>query len=179
MVLNLVKLLKKLPKHLKNKLSIIIITYNNNNNNNLILDLEIINQINDTNKLSVNLTPGHKQLSVDSYYYLSSIIRWYYSLNRHDIIDYLEELVEKINKSAITIIDGNHCDIGLTLKKSIRNSLSGLEKLKQTYHADSIIVARLILIINKFNNSINILENLPIDNNMSLSMITNIETNFI
>ena len=145
----------------------------------LLLDLEIINQINDTNKLSVNLTPGYKQLSVDNYYYLSSIIRWYYSLNRHNSIDYLEELAGKINKSALTIIDGNHCDIGLTLKKSICNSLSGLEKLKQTYHNDSTIVARLILIINKFNNSINILENLPVDNNMSLSMITNIETNFI
>lgn len=145
----------------------------------LLLDLEIINQINDTNKLSVNLTPGHKQLSVDNYYYFSSIIRWYYNLNRHDSIDYLEELAEKINKSALIIIDGNHCDIGLTLKKSIRTSLSGLEKLKQTYHADSIIVARLILIINKFNTTINILENLPVDNNMSLSMITNIETNFM
>ncbi len=146
--------------------------------NNLLLDLEIINQINDTNKLSVNLTPGHKQLSVDSYYYFSSIVRWYYSLNRYDSIDYLEELAEKINKSAIIIIEGNHCDIGLTLKKSISNSLSGLEKLKKTYQTDSIIVARLILIINKFNNTINILENLPIDNNISLSMITNIENNF-
>lgn len=146
---------------------------------NLLLDLEIINQINDTNKLSVNITPGYKQLSVDNYYYFSSIVRWYYNLNRHDSIDYLEELAEKINKSSTIIIEGNHCDIGLTLKKSINNSLSGLEKLKKTYHSDSIIVARLILIINKFNNIINILENLPIDNNMSLSMITNVENNFI
>jgi hypothetical protein len=145
----------------------------------LLLDLEIINQIDDNNKLSVNLTPGHKQLSVDSYYYLSSVIRWYYNLNRYDSIDYLEELAEKINKSALTIIDGNHCDIGITLKKSIRNSISGLEKLKKTYISDSIIVARLILIINKFNDSINILENLPVDNNMSLSMITNIENSYM
>ena len=145
----------------------------------LLLDLEIINQIDDNNKLSVNLTPGHKQLSVDNYYYLSSVIRWYYNLNRYDSIDYLEELAEKINKSALTIIDGNHCDIGITLKKSIRNSISGLEKLKKTYISDSIIVARLILIINKFNNSINILENLPVDNNMSLSMITNIENSYM
>jgi hypothetical protein len=145
----------------------------------LLLDLEIINQIDDNNKLSVNLTPGHKQLSVDSYYYLSSVIRWYYNLNRYDSIDYLEELAEKINKSALTIIEGNHCDIGITLKKSIRNSISGLEKLKKTYISDSIIVARLILIINKFNNSINILENLPVDNNMSLSMITNIENSYM
>ena len=145
---------------------------------NILLDLEIIHQINDNNKLSVNINPGYKQLSVDYYYYLSPIVRWYYNLNRYDSIDYLEELSEKINKSSIIILDGNHCEIGSRLKKSLKKSICGLENLKNTYQNDSVIVARLSLIINKFNNSINILENLPIDNNISLSMINNIEDTY-
>lgn len=38
-------------------------------------------------------------------------IRWYYNLNRHNSIDYLEELAGKINKSDLIMIDGNHCVI--------------------------------------------------------------------
>ena len=149
--------------------------------NSILLDLEIIKQIKENEKLAIHIVPGNSKLFVDNSVYFSSIKRWYNGYNRQHSIKYLENLVLNIDKISDLIISGSHSELSINLKSAINNALPGLNKLKNTYSSDSISVAKIILIINKLNK---IIENLQVINilptykemeNISLSMIKNIE----
>ena len=117
--------------------------------NYILLDLEIVKQIKEDDKLGLIILPGEKKLFVDSSSRLSSITRWYNGHNREDTITYLEELTEKIEKFSNFVKNGNHNNLGNVLKKAINEALVGIENLKKTYSSDSITVAKLVLIVNK------------------------------
>lgn len=117
--------------------------------NHILLDLEVIKQLNDNDKLGVLTLPGSTKLCVDSFGYRSSITRWYNNYNRETSIGYIEQLTNNIEKISDFIISGQHNEEGETLREGIDGALTGLEKLRITYISDSIIVARIILIINK------------------------------
>jgi hypothetical protein len=117
--------------------------------NHILLDLEVIKQLEDNDKLGVLTLPGSTKLCVDSFGYRSSITRWYNNYNRETSIGYIEQLITNIEKTSDFIISGQHNEEGETLREAIDGALIGLEKLKHTYISDSIIVARIILIINK------------------------------
>ena len=140
--------------------------------NHILLDLEVIKQLVDNDKLGVLTLPGSTKLCVDSYGYSSSITRWYNNYNRETSITYLEELTNNIEKISDFIISGQHNDEGETLREAIDNGLLGLEKLKITYISDSIIVARITLIINKLKN---ISKNLKNFTTNTYNFITEIE----
>ena len=128
--------------------------------NYILLDLEIIKQIKPDDKLGLIILPGKKSLFVDSNSNISSITRWYRGDDREATIEYLEQLVEKIEKFSIFLKNGNHKYLTNTLMIAINNGTFGLENLKLTYELDSIIVAKLVLIINKLMNIKKILENI-------------------
>ena len=140
--------------------------------NDILLDLEVINQVKENDKLAVNIIPGKKTLIVDNYSYFSSIKRWYYNYNREDVISYLEDLLMKIENASNTINNGNHMEIGETLKNAINNSLSGLTNLKNTYNNDSLIVAKIILL----NNKLTYISNNVLFNEISLNMMNEIDS---
>jgi hypothetical protein len=147
--------------------------------NNILLDLEVIRQINENDKLSVNIIPGSTILLVDNTQYFTYFRRWYNGYNREDSIKYLESLVKNIEENTELIINGSHSELADTLKNSINASLKGLQNLKNTYINDSISVARLVLITNKLNKVILKLDN-DLSNeisNISLDSINNIENN--
>lgn len=121
---------------------------------NIILDLEIIKQIKEKDKLGLIVMDGSKKLFVDSYSSLSSLSRWYYGYNRENSIEYLQELVLKIENINKFLVEGNHSNSALLLKKTIESALSGLNNLKDTYIDDSITTAKLTIIINKLNTEI-------------------------
>ena len=54
---------------------------------NIILDLEIIKQIKEKDKLGLIVMDGSKKLFVDSYSSLSSLSRWYNGYNRENSIE--------------------------------------------------------------------------------------------
>lgn len=140
----------------------------------VLLDLEILNQINEGDKLSVAVIPGEKKLFVDKNGYLTPASRWYNGYNREDSINYLEELMSKIEKAGNTIVTGNHEEDGVVLINAIKKGIFGLNNLKQTYINDSIIVAKLVLLINNMNTIIKKLENENLSD-ITYSMITSIE----
>ena len=140
--------------------------------NDILLDLEVINQVKENDKLAVNIIPGKKTLIVDNYSYFSSFKRWYYKYNREDVISYLEELLMKIENASNTINNGNHMEIGETLKNAINKSLSGLTNLKNTYNNDSLIVAKIILL----NNKLTYISNNVLFNEISLNMMNEIDS---
>ncbi len=141
--------------------------------NDILLDLEVINQVKENDKLAVNIIPGKKTLIVDNYSYFSSFKRWYYKYNREDVISYLEDLFIKIENASNTINNGNHMEIGETLKNAINKSLSGLTNLKNTYNNDSLIVAKIILL----NNKLTYISNNVLFNEISLNMMNEIDSN--
>ena len=154
--------------------------------NHLLLDLEVIKQIMENDKLAVITLPGSTKLSVDCATYTSSIKRWYYSYNREDSINYLEQLTNNIEKTCDFIISGQHNDEAEIIKNAILNSLIGLENLKKTYTKDSVISAKITLIINKLktlsknlenfiNNTINFINELETANNKKLLINNNNE----
>jgi hypothetical protein len=120
--------------------------------NNILLDLEVIKQLEDNDKLGVLTLPGSTKLCVDAFGYTSSFTRWYNNFNRESSIVYLEQLTNNIEKISDFIISGQHNEEGEILREAIGGALIGLEKLKHTYTNDSIIAARITLIINKLKN---------------------------
>ncbi len=125
----------------------------------LLLDLEIIKQLKENDKLAVYMVPGKTRIFVDSNSYISSISRKYHGYNRESCIDYIEKLINDIEKSSSTIITGNHTELGETLKKSINSSIQGFENLTKTYKTDSTIVANLALYINRLTTVSSTLDN--------------------
>lgn len=143
----------------------------------ILLDLEVLKQVNQNDKLAVNLLPGNTSLSVDSKSVFSIIKRRYNGYNRESSINYLVELVDKIEKYTKFIVNSSHDDIRNNLKNAIMCANNGLKNLQETYNDDSIIVAKLTLIINKLKDCIIILNNDPLLNNVSASMMTSLENN--
>ena len=141
--------------------------------NNILLNLEIIRQIKEGDKLAIHILPGYTKLFVDNNTLLSGPKRWYNGYNREDNIKFIEELVTTIEKTSEIIISGNHNELSINLKNAIKNSLIGLNNLKTTYINDSITIAKLTLIINRLNKIILNLEN--IENTISMSLLNNIE----
>jgi hypothetical protein len=129
------------------------------NIDNLLLDLEVIRQINENDKLSVISLIGSTRLAVDSSKYISPFTRYYYNYNRETTISYLENLTANIEKTAEFLINGDHNEECETINDALQNALKGLNNLKVTYISDSIIVAKLTLIINKFKTIAKKLDN--------------------
>ena len=119
------------------------------NIDNLLIDLEIIGQVKEYDKLAVSNVVGSIKLFVNQYSYINSITRRYNGYNRLDSILYLETLITRVENAAGKIIDGNFTDMALSLCKSIEKALSGISNLKITYDSDSEIVARLTICNNK------------------------------
>lgn len=140
--------------------------------NYILLDLEIIKQIKENDKLGLIVLPGTKKLFVDTSTTLSGLRRWYSGNNREDTINYIEDLFGKIERTSNLLVNGKHKNLSSTLQKSLTESKRGLENLKKTYETDSITVAKLVLIINKLNIIIKLL-NLPIEENELLNNISN------
>lgn len=145
--------------------------------NKILLDLEIIKQIENDDKLAVLQEKGETKLYVHYSSYFLSLKRWYYGYTRDDTILYLEKLLDSIDKSSIVIINGNHFELANLLKNSIYNSLKGLNNLKITYNDDSIINSKIILIENKLKSIFNLLSNFVKSNinNIDINNIDNID----
>ena len=118
---------------------------------NIILDLEILKQVSENDKIGIIFKDGSKTLCVDSASTLSMVTRWYKGYNREACVEYLEHLVQKIETVDKFLIDGNHINTANLLNKTIKAAIPGMENLKDTYSNDSIIIAKLTIIINKLN----------------------------
>ena len=141
--------------------------------NHLLLDLEVIKQLLENDKLAVITLPGSTKLSVHSVNSISSLTRWYNNYNREDCINYLEQLTTNIVKTSDFIISGQHSEEGETIRNAIDAALNGLTNLRTTYVKDSVITAKLTLIINKFKNVSKNLENFI---NNTLNFINELDT---
>ena len=118
----------------------------------ILLDLEILSQIKENDKISIQIIPGEKKMFVDRKHYFTSLTRWYNNYNREDSIKFIERIINSLELASAFITNGNHIEDAENLMISIKKASVGLKNLKNTYTDDSIISSKLNLIIDKINN---------------------------
>lgn len=121
------------------------------NIDNLLIDLEIVGQIQEHDKLAVCNVVGATKLFVNQSSYLNSVYRKYNGYNRSDSIDYLETLIMHIETASSKIIEASFTDMATSLKTSIEKAILGIKNLKVTYQNDSEMIARLTIANNKLD----------------------------
>ena len=121
------------------------------NIDNLLIDLEIVGQVQEHDKLAVCNVVGATKLFVNQSSYLNSVYRKYNGYNRIDSIDYLETLIMHVETASSKIIEASFTDMATSLKTSIENALLGIKNLKITYQDDSEMIARLTISNNKLD----------------------------
>lgn len=126
----------------------------------ILLDLEILSQIKENDKISIQIIPGERKMFVDRKNYFTSLSRWYNNYNREDSIKFIEQVMNSLELTSVFITNGNHIEDGEILMISIKKASLGLTNLKNTYIDDSIISSKLYLIIDKANSIYNNLNSL-------------------
>ncbi len=129
------------------------------------LNLNILSQLEENDKLGLISINNNIKLIVDKSSYVSPISRYYNGYNRNDVIEYLKDFTNRLEKYIELLVKGNLNDYNETIVPIIENALKGLDNLKNTYSSDSNIVSELSLIIIKFNNFVNQLNNINYEDN--------------
>ncbi len=129
----------------------------------LIINLKVLSKLDKNNKL----TTKEKFLNLQSSYLLpEAISRWWNGDNRDESLKFLDNLATK----SIKFLNEND-----DLLQNIKESLVGLENLKDTYSKCTQTNARLDVIIEKINKGIKEYENLKKINDEKLSNSVNLK----
>ncbi len=119
----------------------------------VLIDLNVISQLRDHDKLGVKYLPGKQELVIFSgKAWLQGAYRWYNGSNRNDVIEYLHTLVTRIEKHAELFsepVTEKTKVLRLNLKTHTNTSLEGLMHLQTTYTNDKNMIAQLALIQEK------------------------------
>lgn len=116
------------------------------------LNLNILSQIQENDKLGLTTINNNVKLIVDKSSYVSSITRYYNGYNRITVIEYLKDFTNRLEKYIDLLVKGNLNEYSIKIIPIIKNSINGLINLKNTYNNDSNIVSEISLIIDKFTN---------------------------
>ena len=129
----------------------------------LIINLKVLSKLDKNNKL----TTKEKFLNLQSSYFLpEAISRWWNGDNRDESLKFLDNLATK----SIKFLNENDDII-----QNIKESLVGLENLKDTYSKCTQTNARLDVIIEKINKGIRDYEDLKKLNDDKLSNSVNLK----
>ena len=121
----------------------------------VLVDLSVISQVKDHDKLGVNNLPGRQELVIFSgKAWLQGTYRWYHGSNRADVVEYLHVLVKRVERHAELFsepVTEKTRVLRESLKKYTISSLEGITHLQTTYADDNQMVAQLILIHEKLS----------------------------
>ena len=121
----------------------------------VLIDLSVVSQVKDHDKLGVNNLPGKQELVIFSgKAWFQGPYRWYYGSNRSDVIEYLQALVNRVERHSELFsepVTEKTKVLRENLKKYTISSLEGLTHLKHTYESDNHMVAQLTLITEKLS----------------------------
>ena len=121
----------------------------------VLVDLSVVSQLKDHDKLGVNNLPGKQELVIFSgKAWLQATYRWYYRSNRSDIVEYLQALVKRVERHAELFsepVTEKTRVLRENLKKYTISSLDGLGHLQNTYSSDNHMVAQIGLITEKLS----------------------------
>ena len=121
----------------------------------VLVDLNVISQLRDHDKLGVNNLPGKQELVIFSgKAWLQGTYRWYYGSNRGDVIEYLHTLVKRVERYSELFsepVTEKTRVLRENLKKYTISSLEGITHLQTTYALDNHMFAQLVLICEKLS----------------------------
>jgi hypothetical protein len=134
----------------------------------LLLDLKIIANIKEYDKLAINDIT--KQLTIDKPYMLQGVLRYLYGQGREQALEYIEtiinavftitdELLETSTSASIKFADDTK-SIYQNIVHHLTSSITGLQNMKITYMKDIPCTSRIQLIIEKIQNRIQKINNL-------------------
>ena len=138
---------------------------------NVLIDLEILKQLKENDKLGVTILPGFKKLTIVSSSNIQSMIRWYNGFNRDKSIVYIESLIDKIENLTNMLVKGNHINTINSLKDSISAANNGLQILKTTYSNDPVTFAKISILINRFKSIVESLDQHSRSENNNINMV--------
>ena len=107
----------------------------------IFINLNLIAKIEVGDKLYVN----DKYINIDTSY-VKSIIRWYYGVDRKLTINFVRLVIAKSFEFCDILLTSN-TKLLFRLTNDLKNSISGLTKLKQTYFADKLVQSEIDVII--------------------------------
>ena len=113
----------------------------------------IFTNLDNISKINVGekLTHNNKYITVDNSY-VKSISRRYYGVSRHTILDFIDKNLSESYKHLSSLkrnSDETSGILWIKLISRLKNSATGLVKLRQTYDTDEEFVKRLDTIIKK------------------------------
>lgn len=121
----------------------------------VLIDLSVISQLKDHDKLGVINLPGKQELIIFSgKAWLQPAYRWLKGSNRSDAIVYLKNLVSKVEKHAELFsepVTGKTRILRENLKNHTLSAVEGISNLQVTYASDSQVIAQLQLIEKKLD----------------------------
>jgi len=133
------------------------------NSDNILLNLKIISQIKEYEKLNTY----NDDLSIDQTYF-QYFTRKYYNNNRLNTINTIEEIVDEAlnitdntlnldicSKTKSNVLDEEPSQLLHRFVLEMTNATRGLDNLKKTYKDDVSILSKLDLLIEKLNTRVN------------------------
>ena len=121
----------------------------------VLIDLSVISQLKDHDKLGVINLPGKQELIIFSgKAWLQPAYRWLKGSNRSDTIKYLKNLVFRVEKHSELFsepVTGKTKTLRENLKNHILSAVEGMSHLQMTYASDNQVVAQLQLMQKKLD----------------------------
>jgi hypothetical protein len=107
----------------------------------IFINLNLISKIEVGDKLYIN----DKYINIDTSY-VQSIVRWFYGVDRKLTINFIRLVIGKSFEFCDSLLKSDPKML-FRLTNDLKNSISGLTKLKQTYFVDKLVQAEIDVII--------------------------------
>jgi hypothetical protein len=124
------------------------------NTEDIFVNLRLISKIEVGNKL----IQTEKHVNIDNSYF-QSISRWYRGANRNTSIRFISVILGKAFELNDELLDDKSEDsvqILLRLNSDLKNSLNGLNNLKQTYYSDKLIQSEIDVMIDDVQSRLDV-----------------------
>ena len=123
----------------------------------IFINLTVISNISSGNKLVMD----DKFLNIDTSYF-PSITRWLKGMNRSDILDFIGHVLQEAFEANDRWVKEKNGQMLIRLMSHLKNSLKGLNNLKQTYPNDKLVHSEIDVMMEniqtKLHNNSNILQ---------------------
>lgn len=119
----------------------------------LLIDLSVMSQLKEQDKLGVMKLPGKQQLVIYSgRHWFQGAYRWYYGSSRTEVMEFLQSTVNCVERHSDIFsepVTEKTQVLRVQLKTYLLSAIEGLKSLEVSYLSDSHVVAKLNLISSK------------------------------
>ncbi len=118
----------------------------------ILINLSLISKIENGNKLIIN----DKYINIDNSYF-NFVTRWLFGSSRMNTIEFIREMLNQSFLHGIKLIQEDSessNQLLLRLNSELKNSINGLNNLKQTYYTDKAIQAKIDVMIENIRDQL-------------------------